>query len=109
MGSLCSDAFVHSSGSEGDQGESPVLPKRVARRRSHIASTALGISSKEYRRMRRWKVPALFMHILAMLHSIEGWVHSVRVVAKKRIDNVLPCFSQSDCYDGSETITEHDF
>ncbi len=68
-----SEVYVHSSDSE-DESEIVRSQRLLASRRSHTAATRMGISSREYRRMKRWKVPNMFFGILACIHLLEGWV-----------------------------------
>ena len=46
----------------------------LAPRHSHIAATRMGVSSREYRRMRRWRMPDIWYQILMCIHLLEGWV-----------------------------------
>ena len=66
---------VLSSDSECDatDGDAPPL-KIVKTRHSHLAAASMGISGKEFRRMKRWRAPNLFFQVLLLLHQITGWL-----------------------------------
>ena len=64
------------SDSDSD-GEPPLKVYRVNGRRSHLAATLLGISGKEYRHMKRVKVPKDFLQLLHYLHCKHGWLEQV--------------------------------
>ena len=50
------------------------LYKIACHRRSFLAGTCLGISSREYRKMRRWKFPKDWFVLLLYSHVEFGWV-----------------------------------
>ena len=63
---------VSSDGESSD--EDRETPRGIFFRRSHRVATLCGLSSKEYRRMRRWQVPESLFMMLACIHHLGGWV-----------------------------------
>ncbi len=53
------------------------LPATPLRRRSQQAGLACGISSREYRNMKRFRIPGLFLQILACLVAMTGWAEMI--------------------------------
>ena len=63
--------FVESSDSEVDA-QIARPPPQIVRRRSRVASEALGITPVEYRRLKRFGVPQLFLQVLSCLFVLDG-------------------------------------
>ena len=59
-----------SSGSSSDEDMSTIRTMRS--RRSHVASSKVGISPTEYRRMKRWGCPVQFFVVLHLLQLLNG-------------------------------------
>mgnify|MGYP001263263724 CR=1 FL=1 len=74
------DVVIVDSESDTESHEVQVLSKRMRRRRSWVAGYQLGVSPKEYRRLKRMHAPRLLfflMHALMLCHSSIpriGWL-----------------------------------
>ena len=85
----CASACVLelSSDSSDCEGEEPPLKLRIihAGRRSFCAATKLGISTKEWRSLKRPKAPQDFLLVVHLAHRLQGWVpmrnHIVEMMA----------------------------
>ena len=70
--SIKHDVVTVDSESDTESHEVQVLSKRMRRRRSWVAGSQLGVSPKEYRRLKRMHAPRLLlflMHALMLCHG----------------------------------------